>query len=60
MEKKNDEIVLDLSFVDKVRRAALKMVADDKLSNQMRQMYGSLSSACANILALDYIEKLDK
>lgn len=60
MEKKNDVIVLDLSLVDKVRKDALMKVADDKLSNQMRQLYGNLSNACANILALDYIEKLDK
>lgn len=60
MEKKKDEIVLDLSLVNNVRKASLKLFADDKLSNQMRQMYGGLSSACANILALDYIEKLDK
>lgn len=60
MEKKIDEIVLDLSLVDKVRKSAFKKCSDKKLSSQMRQMYAGLSSACANILALDYIEKLDK
>lgn len=60
MEKKKDVLVLDLTFVNMVRVAALAKAGDDKLSNQMRQMYGGLSSACASILALDFIEKLDK
>lgn len=60
MEKKKENFVLDLTLVNQVRVAALAKVDDDKLSNQMRQMYGGLSSACASILALEYIEKLDK
>lgn len=62
MEKKiknEKDLVLDLEFVNRIRMAARTKITDKSLSDNMRKAFMDLSIVCSNILAFDYIEKLD-